>query len=49
MFVKMPFMHSETLADQVECMKLFGSEPGSGTFADKHHAIIEKWGRFRMF
>jgi uncharacterized protein (DUF924 family) len=47
-FLYMPFMHSETLADQQRALKLF-DQPGLDDnlrFARHHHGIIEKFGRF---
>ena len=47
-FLYMPFMHSETLADQQRALELF-DQPGledSLRFARHHHDIIEKFGRF---
>ncbi|KEQ12149.1 DUF924 family protein [Endozoicomonas numazuensis] len=57
-FFIMPFMHSESLEDQDQCVRLFekilgGAEEacksyiaGSLEFAVKHRDIIEKFGRF---
>jgi len=48
MFLYMPFMHSEELADQERALDLFATladkEPLE--FTRKHHAIIERFGRF---
>ena len=47
-FLYMPFMHSETLADQQRALELF-DQPGledNLRFARHHHDIIEKFGRF---
>jgi uncharacterized protein (DUF924 family) len=47
-FLYMPFMHSETLADQQFALELF-AQPGledNLRFARHHHDIIEKFGRF---
>jgi len=47
-FLYMPFMHSETLADQQRALELF-DQPGledNLRFARHHHGIIEKFGRF---
>jgi uncharacterized protein (DUF924 family) len=47
-FLYMPFMHSETLADQQRALELF-DQPGLDDnlrFARHHHDIIEKFGRF---
>mmetsp|Transcript_14277 Transcript_14277/g.16999 ORF Transcript_14277/g.16999 Transcript_14277/m.16999 type:complete len:132 (+) Transcript_14277:147-542(+) len=43
MWIYMPFMHSENLADQNKCVELFASGPD---FAIKHRDIIEKFGCF---
>jgi uncharacterized protein (DUF924 family) len=52
-FVYLPFEHSEALADQLECLRLFGQlegdEPalkGLLEWAQKHHDIVERFGRF---
>jgi uncharacterized protein (DUF924 family) len=51
-FVYMPLMHSENLADQNQCVELFRSlsdhpdVPGGYTYAEKHRAVIERFGRF---
>jgi uncharacterized protein (DUF924 family) len=47
-FLYMPYMHSETLEDQELALQLF-DQPGLESnlrFANHHHAIIEKYGRF---
>jgi uncharacterized protein (DUF924 family) len=47
-FLYMPFMHSETLADQQLALQLF-DQPGledNRRFARHHHDIVEKFGRF---
>ena len=47
-FLYMPFMHSETLADQQLALQLF-DQPGledHRRFARHHHDIVEKFGRF---
>ena len=47
-FLYMPFQHSEDLKDQVQSLLLFtalGDERQLG-YARKHHAVIEKFGRF---
>jgi uncharacterized protein (DUF924 family) len=47
-FLYMPFMHSESLADQQRALELF-DQPGLDDnlrFARHHHEIIEKFGRF---
>lgn len=44
----MPYMHSEALEDQELALQLF-DQPGLESnlrFANHHHAIIEKYGRF---
>jgi tRNA pseudouridine(55) synthase len=54
-YVYMPFMHSESLADQDECIRLFnelakdqGKDPATSEskYAKMHRDIIQKWGRF---
>ena len=52
-FVYLPFEHSETLADQLECLRLFEQlgrdEPplaGLLEWAQKHHDIVARFGRF---
>jgi len=47
-FLYMPFMHSETLADQHRALELFDQPglEGNLRFAWHHHDIIEKFGRF---
>jgi uncharacterized protein (DUF924 family) len=47
-FFYMPFMHSESLADQERSLELF-AQPGLETnlrFAVAHHALIARYGRF---
>jgi uncharacterized protein (DUF924 family) len=47
-FLYMPFMHSESLADQELALNLF-DQPGledNLRFARHHHGIVEKFGRF---
>jgi len=47
-FLYMPFQHSEDLADQKRALLLF-TELGDGRylpFAQKHHDVIERFGRF---
>lgn len=48
MFFFMPFMHSETLADQDRCVALFDAlgVPGQTEFATGHRDIIVRFGRF---
>jgi uncharacterized protein (DUF924 family) len=52
-FVYMPLMHSEILADQEQCVALFEAlaaesslAQGSLDFAIKHRAVVERFGRF---
>jgi uncharacterized protein (DUF924 family) len=47
-FLYMPFMHSETLSDQQLALRLFDQPglEGNYRFAQHHHGIIEKFGRF---
>lgn len=52
-FVYLPFEHSESLADQVEALRLFeqlgrdhAELAGLLEWARKHHVIIERFGRF---
>jgi uncharacterized protein (DUF924 family) len=47
-FLYMPFMHSETLADQQRCVALFNAagEPESAKFAEGHADIVRRFGRF---
>lgn len=47
-FFYMPFMHSEALTDQEYCVELFQQIPESGSarWAQHHHAIVERFGRF---
>ena len=52
-FIYLPFEHSEELADQLECLRLFGQlgrdEPalaGLLEWAQKHCDIVERFGRF---
>lgn len=50
-FFYMPFMHSEDLTDQTQCIALFQQnmpETGAGQVihARAHHAIISRFGRF---
>lgn len=47
-FLYMPFMHSEVLADQDRSVALFASlgDPEITEFADKHRAMIVRFGRF---
>lgn len=52
-FVYLPFEHSEALADQIECLRLFAQlgrdEPalaGLQEWAQKHHDVVARFGRF---
>jgi len=52
-FVYLPFEHSEALADQIECLRLFAQlgrdEPalaGLLEWAQKHHDVVARFGRF---
>lgn len=49
-FFYMPFMHSEVLADQEECIRLFraqaGSELAENSYAVRHRNAIARFGRF---
>ena len=47
-FLYMPFMHSESLADQQYALQLFDQPglEGNLRFAHHHHGIVEKFGRF---
>jgi uncharacterized protein (DUF924 family) len=52
-FVYLPFEHSEALADQLECLRLFArlgrDEPalaGLLEWAQKHHDVVARFGRF---
>ena len=47
-FLQMPFEHSEVLDDQERAVALFVAlgDPELIDFARKHHAIIERFGRF---
>ena len=52
-FVYLPFEHSEALADQVECLRLFEQlgreEPALADlleWARKHHDVVARFGRF---
>ncbi|MET0596506.1 MAG: DUF924 family protein [Mesorhizobium sp.] len=46
-FLYMPFMHSEDLADQIRCVALFETLPGDNVkYAVEHREIIERFGRF---
>lgn len=48
-FVYMPLMHSEDLADQELCVKLFKADPGlkeNVPYAVDHRDIVARFGRF---
>ena len=47
-FAYLPFEHSEDIADQRESLRLFGqlSDPMFHDYAQKHFAIIDRFGRF---
>jgi uncharacterized protein (DUF924 family) len=47
-FMYMPFMHTESLADQIKSVELFLAfgDVVSLDYAIQHHAIIERFGRF---
>jgi uncharacterized protein (DUF924 family) len=50
-FFYLPFMHSETLADQERSLELYRTLHAEGgtdnrAFAEDHHAIIARFGRF---
>lgn len=48
MFLYMPFMHSEKLADQERCVELFGTLNNENglKYAEEHRDIVAKYGRF---
>ena len=48
LFFYLPFEHSEDLADQHRSLELFGrlGNPDDLRFAQAHHAIIDRFGRF---
>lgn len=50
MFFYMPYMHSENLADQEECIRLCaehrGDEVGPDSYAARHRDVIARFGRF---
>jgi uncharacterized protein (DUF924 family) len=49
LFLYLPLEHSEDLADQDQAVALIGrltSEPAWRTFAEKHRAVIARFGRF---
>jgi uncharacterized protein (DUF924 family) len=45
-FLYVPFMHSETLADQLRCIELFQNSPDNLKYAREHADIIRQFGRF---
>lgn len=48
-FMYMPYMHSEDLRDQMQCVQLMQErvgEPQAVLYAEKHLEVIEKFGRF---
>ena len=50
-FIYMPFEHSESLSDQAESLRLFGSLAADGLespleWAQKHFEVIQRFGRF---
>jgi len=46
-FLYLPFEHSESLADQERSLALFATLDGQSLeWAQKHHAIIDRFGRF---
>lgn len=46
MFLYMPFMHSENLADQDRCIELNAAAGNPTNFGEQHKAVIVKYGRF---
>jgi uncharacterized protein (DUF924 family) len=46
MFLYMPFMHSEDIADQDRCVELFSTLPQGRRYAEQHRAIVRRFGRF---
>ena len=42
----MPFMHSEALADQQRSLELFRDAGLDTHWAEHHHAIVARFGRF---
>lgn len=48
MFIYMPLMHSENMADQDESVRLFAAAglEGNARFAEHHRHIVERFGRF---
>lgn len=46
-FIAMPMMHSESLTDQIASLAYFRRHlPGNVSFAESHHAMIQRFGRF---
>ncbi len=46
-FMRMPFMHSERIADQERCVSLFhAAAPDNLRYAREHEEIIRRFGRF---
>jgi uncharacterized protein (DUF924 family) len=45
-FLFMPFMHSESLTDQQRCVELFRDAGLETRWAEHHHAIVTRFGRF---
>lgn len=45
-FLFMPFMHSEAIADQELCVSLFAGNPEQLKYAVEHREIIARFGRF---
>jgi uncharacterized protein (DUF924 family) len=47
-FLYMPFMHSEDVRDQAQCVELFSrlQDPELLRYAIEHHRVIDKFGRF---
>jgi uncharacterized protein (DUF924 family) len=46
MFLYMPFMHSEDIADQDRCMMLFSPLQEWLRYAEEHRDVIRRFGRF---
>jgi uncharacterized protein (DUF924 family) len=45
-FLFMPLMHSEVLADQDNCVRLFAETVEDSSFAHHHRDIVKQYGRF---
>ena len=47
-FIYMPFMHSERLADQQQCIDLFRAtgDAANQKYAEDHADIVRRFGRF---